>query len=525
MHVLSRTRQALAAALVALMALAVATPGAAPRDGALVRVLVEAPAAASAGVAEAVTAVGGRVEAVLGTLGITVAEVPEHAVDDVASVPGVVRVAPDAPIQLQAADAMVAGELAPADTTAPQALGAPDLWAQGVDGTGVGIAVVDTGVAEVPELAGRVAPGIDLTGERDGVDRFGHGTPVAGLAAGTTTGVAPGSHVVPVRIGDAEGRTDVARLLIALDWVVRASDDLDIRVLNLSLGSTEGPVDIVTAAVQQVWDHGIVVVVAAGNDGPGNLGTPGDDTLVATVGATLGNATASAADDVLAEWSSTGVDADGRSKPDVVAPGQSLVAPGAPGSWAYDNHPEGHVADGLQRVSGTSFSAGLLSGSAALLLDANPDWTPDQVLGALTASTVPAAGSEAGTPWLPAADSLADPAPANTDATRADTTALVELGPPPAKVFVDLLGNARDVAPRGGARAQGQAKGAPANGGNGRGNAAPPAGDGFDGSSWYGSSWYGSSWYGSSWYGSSWYGSSWYGSSWYGSSWYSGAWS
>ena len=497
MHVLTRSRQLLAAALVALMALAVATPGAAPRDGQLVRVLVQAPAAAADGVAAAVTSVGGSVEAVLDTLGVTVAEVPQHAVDDMARVPGVVRVAPDAPVQLQAADGMVAGELAPADMTAPQALGAPGLWELGVDGEGVGIAVVDTGVAEVPELAGRVAPGIDLTGERDGVDRFGHGTPVAGLAAGTTTGVAPGSHIVPVRIGDADGRTDVARLLIALDWVVRAADDLDIGVLNLSLGSTEGPLDIVTAAVQQVWDHGIVVVVAAGNDGPGSLGTPGDDTLVATVGATLGNGTPSVDDDVLADWSSTGADADGRSKPDVVAPGQSLVAPGAPGSWAYDSNPAGHVGDGLQRVSGTSFSAGLLSGAAALLRDVHPDWTPDQVLGALEASAAPTAGSAAGTPWLPTASALVEFAPANVEATRADTTTLVELGPPPAKVFVDLLGSARDVAPRGGARAQGRANGAPAN--NGNGNGPPPTGDGFDGSSWYGSSWYGSSWYSGAW--------------------------
>jgi len=226
---------------------------------------------------------------------------------------------------------------------------------------------------------------------------------VASLAAGSTSGVAPGAHVVPVKIASEDGTTDIIRVLMGLEWIAVHADEYDIRVVNMSLGTTPVAQAFVDAAVQKLWDQGIVVVVAAGNDGPDSLGTPGSNTHAVTVGATRGWDTASTEDDEIAPWSSNGFDVDGNAKPDVVAPGQSIVAAGAPGSWGYENHPESHLGDGKQRISGTSFATGLMSGAAALLLDAHPDWTPDEVLGQLHASGMAVDGTTAPTPWLPTA--------------------------------------------------------------------------------------------------------------------------
>jgi serine protease AprX len=385
----------------------------------------------------------------------------------------------DGPVAPDLATATGTASGVPADATAPAALGASALWAAGIDGDGVGIAVVDTGVAEVAALEGRVLPGVDLTGEGTTADVYGHGTPIAGLAAGVGTGVAPGAHIVPVRIGGADGVTDTGRLLAGLGWILENHAEQGIRVVNLSLGVAEADAAVVQAAVERLWDAGLVVVVAAGNEADAPLGALAADPLVVTVGSTLGQGTATVADDLLAPWNTTGVDVDGNAKPDLVAPGQSLVTTGAPGSWGYESHPEGHVGDGLQRVTGTSYSAALVSGAAALLVQANPDWTPDEVLGALRGTGSSVAGTAATLPSLEAAAAVDEPVAENVGATRTGVGPLVELGP---SAPAGLL------------------------------TGTPHA---WNGSNWYGSNWYGSNWYGSNWYGSNWYGSNWYGSNWY----------
>ena len=447
-------------------------------------------------VAAAVERVGGRVLGHLPLVGVTVADVAPEARDGLVGAPGV-SITENAPVRLDGAKDSGTGH--PADDQGPATLRADKLWKKGVDGSGVGIAVLDTGVSEVDELTGRVVGGVDLTWDLDGVDRYGHGTPVASLAAGTTTGVAPGAHVVPVKIAGESGVTDLVRLLLGLEWIAAHADDHGIRVVNISLGSAPVAAHLVDAAVQRLWDLGLVVVVAAGNGGeePADaLGTPASNTHAITVGATQGRDTRTRSDDRLAPWSSDGVDLDGNPKPDVVAPGQSVVVAASPGSWAYTNHPEGHLGAAYQRVSGTSFSTGLISGAAALLLDANPDWTPDEVLGQLVTTGKPVAGTDAPTPRVDKAVKAAEPAAANEGASGASEEALAELlalGPPDPFTLMTVL-NDRD--------------------------AVVELGSGWYGSGWYGSGWYETEWFGSGWYGSGWYGSGWYDYDWSGSGWY-----
>lgn len=200
----------------------------------------------------------------------------------------------------------------------------------------VGVALVDTGVAELPELAGRVVHGPDLSAEGDGLDRYGHGTFMAGLIAAAPNGdpaapigVAPGAYIVSVKVAGEDGAATLSRWMEAIGWVVVNQDDHGIRALNLSVAVTmpmAWQADPQSAAVQAAWSSGITVVAAAGNDGEGIVTSPGRDPWVLTVGASDPNGTTDVADDTVAEWSGRGrvgpVD-----KPDVLAPrGQHGVA-------------------------------------------------------------------------------------------------------------------------------------------------------------------------------------------------------
>ena len=284
-----------------------------------------------------------------------------------------------------------------------ETVGADVLHAQGIDGEGVGIAIIDTGVADLPDFAGRRVGMLDLSGDDDHVDRYGHGTFIAGVAAGNGAssggehaGVAPGAHVVPVKIAGRTGSADISHVLAAIQYVVTFRDVLDIGVLNLSLGTDSDQTQLLSPlnhAVERAWDAGIVVVVSGGNhgeDGPGRIPKPADDPLVVTVGATDSMGTVDRADDHVAGYSSLGPSiADGFDKPDLVAPGSHLVSLIAPGSQLDTVHTSAHVDAAHAQGSGTSFAAGVVSGAAALLRQAHPEWTPDQVNEALTSAAAP----------------------------------------------------------------------------------------------------------------------------------------
>jgi serine protease AprX len=297
-------------------------------------------------------------------------------------------------------------------TDVVRAVGADRAWNRGFDGSGIGVAVVDSGVATVDGLnaAGKVVNGPDLSFESQSdsyryLDTFGHGTHMAGIIAGRDVGgqgsfkgVAPGARLVSLKVATRDGAADVSQVIAAIDWVVQHRNDpgLNIRVLNLSYG-TDGTQDYLSdplaLAVESAWRNGIVVVTAGGNDGTLRpaLVNPATDPYVLAVGAVDLAGTVSATDDQVAPFSSRGSATRGV---DLVAPGVSIASLRDPGSGIDDAHP-GAVVDGrFFRGSGTSQAAAVASGAAAVLLDARPDLTPDQVKALLKATATPLLSTE-----------------------------------------------------------------------------------------------------------------------------------
>jgi serine protease AprX len=362
--------------------------------------------AAPGRVAEAISAVraaGGHVGRPLPLIDGFSATMSPSAVRAAAADPAVRAVVADRTVHL-AAESFSAAR---AKSTFPSSSGAVTAWSRGVLGDGVGVALIDTGVARVADLAGRVDAGPDFSAEGDSrLDSFGHGTVMAGVIAGdgaisaatmddgSYAGMAPQARIVSVKVAGRNGVTDVSTVLAAMQWVVAFREAYDIRVVNLSWGtpSTQSPsVDPLDYAVERLWRAGIVVVTAAGNAGPDDatITKPADDPVVVSVGAYDDKQNTDPADDALALWSSRGRTADGVVKPDLVAPGRRLVAVRSRGSYIDQANPSARVGTAYIRGSGTSHAAAVVSGAAALLLEARPDLRPDEVKYALRASALP----------------------------------------------------------------------------------------------------------------------------------------
>ena len=228
-------------------------------------------------------------------------------------------------------------------------------------------------------------------------------------------GVAPGAHIVSLRVLTADGSGETSDVIAAIDWTIENRRRYNLRVINLSLGH---PVfesyrdDPLCQAVQRAVDAGIAVVAAAGNFGKtaagqavvGGIISPGNSPAAITVGAINGRGTPQRSDDVMATFSSRGPTLfDGLLKPEVVAPGNRIVAAAAAGAALPAAHPDrviGGPTGAYMEMSGTSMSAAVVSGTVALLLEANPRMSPADVKLALqlTSSRVPDAGLiEAGT--------------------------------------------------------------------------------------------------------------------------------
>lgn len=282
-------------------------------------------------------------------------------------------------------------------------VGALDAYRLGITGRGVGVALIDTGVTRVAGLdSGNVVNGPDLSFDSQdpataNIDGFGHGTHLASIIAGRTaagtpasyadparfTGIAPDANLVNVKVGSANGDVDVSQVIAGINWVVehRRDEGLNIRVINLSYGTDSvqpSQVDPLAYAVEQAWLNGIVVVVAGGNEGDSttNLANPASDPHVLAVGAMDSAGTVSTADDTVPSWSTDGTDAR---HVDVTAPGVSVLGLRSPGSAADTQNPGARVGSQFLRGSGTSQAAAVVSGEAALLLQAKPNLTPDQV--------------------------------------------------------------------------------------------------------------------------------------------------
>src|SRR4051794_19362466 len=300
-----------------------------------------------------------------------------------------------------------------------EATGADQVWSgvaglPGFAGRGVTVAVIDSGIANHSALRDRVIVSKDFTDGRAAKDEYGHGTHVAGIIAESGrdgyAGMAPGVRIANLRVLGADGSGKTDAVIDAIEWAIANRERYGIRVINLSLGH---PVfesyrdDPLCQAAQRAVEAGILVVAAAGNFGKtddgrpvvGGIVAPGNTPAVLTVGAINTRATAQRSDDLMATYSSRGPTLiDGVLKPEVVAPGNRIVAAAAAGSYLAATYPErvveGAGAYGYIELSGTSMATAVVSGAAALVLEARPTLTPSQVKIALqlTSSRLPGAG-------------------------------------------------------------------------------------------------------------------------------------
>jgi serine protease AprX len=300
-------------------------------------------------------------------------------------------------------------------TTYDQTLNVVPLWKLGVTGTGVGVAVIDTGIdGALPDFAAAdgshsrvIVSAVDNPHATTAADAYGHGTDVAGIVAGNGDnrpssdplhgqyiGVAPNANLISIKVSDETGATTVLDVIYGLQFAVEHQSQYNIRVVNLSLDSATPQsykTDPLDAAVEAAWMHGIVVVAAAGNRGDASDAVqyaPANDPYVITVGGLDENGTANPSDDTVASWSSRGTTQDGIQKPDVYAPGAHIVSVLAPSS-VFARSCSCLVGGGQYiQTSGTSMAAPAISGLVADLLQLHPAWTPDQVKGDLTSPAV-----------------------------------------------------------------------------------------------------------------------------------------
>jgi serine protease AprX len=508
---------------------AVATVAAALAGGSLT-----SPAPASAGLTEsvivtatgllspvaAVLRVGGTIVTRFHIIDGTQALIPAVLEPVLAALPGI-TVTPDLTVSIGSKPEST-GPHTPSDMFRQQT-GATRLATRGDTGRGATVAVLDTGIDRLPDFAGRLAGGVDLTGGHSPFhDSYGHGTFVAGLIAGDGassggrySGEAPGARLVSVKVAGTSGKTSLGRVISGLQWAVSNEHRYGIRVLNISLGvrppgsTVSDPLD---QAVEAVWNSGIAVVASAGNAGPfnGTILSPGDDPLVITVGALDDMARQTPGDDEMTGFSSAGpTSPDGWVKPDLVTSGRSVASLAAPGSTVYKGYPSARIGRANFVGSGTSFSAAITSGAAALVLAAHPGLTPDQVKARLLGSTRP---GPVGNPFTDGHGGLnayaaATAKPMNYRQSAAGLTpapagATVPLSPTTA---VDTWNTSLW-------------SGLPW-------HRSPPDGWLWDGWLWSGEQWNGYAWLGKAWNGWAWKGASWNGEDWTGRAWNDDAWS
>jgi len=275
-----------------------------------------------------------------------------------------------------------------------------EVWDMGYQGMGVAVAVIDSGIALDRDfyLKNKTRVKFSVSFSIDAfktADNYGHGTHVAGVVGGMGgasdgqyAGIAPQVNLINLKISDDDGQAYESDTVEAMQWALDNKELFNIRVVNMSINSTAeqsyhtSPLD---AAAEILWFNGIVVVASAGNKGPaGDYNTanaaPANDPFIITVGASDEHGTADRADDTIAPYSAFGTTMDGHVKPEIIAPGTDIISVLATSSDWYWDYPERAVL-GMEyfRISGTSSAAPMVAGAVALLLQAEPDLTPDQV--------------------------------------------------------------------------------------------------------------------------------------------------
>jgi serine protease AprX len=369
------------------------------------------PGTARGAAAPLVRELGGKVTRDLHIINAVAAELPAAGARELASRPEVRAVSPNAATKPQATGDGLS-------TSYNASIQTPYLWnTYRGNGRGVGVAVVDTGIAggladfrnSVDKSSRVIGSAVVNPDAKTATDTYGHGTHVAGIIAGDSRnrdeadgnkgrfmGVAPAANLISIKASDDEGNATVLDVIAGIQFAVDHKAEYNIRVLNLSLESSASEsykTDPLDAAVEAAWFKGIFVVAAAGNRGPGGDAVshaPGNDPYVVTVGAVDDQGTKEIADDVPTTWSSRGTTQDGFAKPDIYAPGARIVSNLAPGS-AYSKLCADCVSDGGEyiRAGGTSMAAPMVAGAAAIGFQLDPTLTPNRAKALLRDSDRP----------------------------------------------------------------------------------------------------------------------------------------
>jgi len=382
---------------------------------------------------------GGKLVGMLPLVNGLVAQLDGNAIQTLSNRSDVLYISRDRPLTLMA------------DSPGP-AVNAPAAWNSNFTGSGIGVALIDSGVNAHKDFnstgllsallpLSRVAYNQSFLSSSSTGDQYGHGTHIAGLIAGngasstgsqysrTFKGIAPNAKILNLRVLDANGAGTDSSVINAIQTAIALKSVYNIRVINLSLGRgiyESYKLDPLCQAVEQAWKSGIVVVVAAGNDGRylptdgyGTITAPGNDPYVITVGAMKTMDTPTRADDQIASYSSKGPTfIDRIVKPDLVAPGNLLVSTELPGVTLESSEPGNLVpynfymyggssasSTSYFTLSGTSMATGVVSGIVADLLQAHPTLTPDQVKARLMKTASKS---------FPQSSSVYDPATGNT---------------------------------------------------------------------------------------------------------------
>jgi serine protease AprX len=385
---------------------------AAKRPQKQVEVIVQmAPGTTAAKGEQLVTRAGGLVTGDLHVINGLVAHMTAAQASRLGAEHGVRYVSTDAPVKHNVLSGSI--DTTNLATSYPDSVRVPKAW-NTATGEGVGVAVIDSGIAgtlpdfresdtnSTSRVVATVATNPYATNDND---VYGHGTHVAGIIAGNgnnrpTTdaldgnyvGIAPEANLISIKIADDKGDATVLDAIYGLQFAVDNKDTYNIRVVNLSLESSVAQsykTDPLDAAAESAWLHGIVVVAAAGNRGSASDAVkyaPGNDPYVISVGAVDDQGTKNTLDDTLADWSSRGTTQDGYAKPDILAPGAHIVSNLAPNSQFASLCPSCVIGGQYIRAGGTSMSAPVVSGAVADLLELHPEYSPNQVKGAVMAA-------------------------------------------------------------------------------------------------------------------------------------------
>ena len=536
-----RLRPLIAALVLSLVAVSFsATPNAAADASRLVSVIVRG-LTGTADAAQAVESVGGSVTHELPIIDGVSGKVPETSIESLRATGRQVEL--DAKVGFH-------GEADGVGHKIQKLVRATKLWDEGVTGSGVTVALIDTGVyAAHPDLAGRVLHCEDFTAERyteaNCQDTFGHGTFMAGLIAGDGTssngkymGAAPDANIVAVKAAGFDGSTDVSTILAAIQWTVAFKDTYGIRVMNLSLGTdamTDYRLSLLNFAVERAWDAGITVVVSAGNTGPDSrtIMKPGDDPFVITVGASTDMGSMDIRDDHPADFSGRGpTRANGLSKPDIVSPGVRTISLRSPGS-AIDQQfgSTAAIGEGYFRGTGTSMSTATVSGIVADMLQANPLLNPDQVKHRLKSTAREIADDDRyrvgdGLVDAYAATRSSSLREANRNPLILPSTGLGLLELDRGSLGVDVHTPAGSVALTGELTAQTNPEEVSLENPTGlvAFNGTQWHDVGWEGTQWHGTQWHAGVWSGTQWHGTQWHGTQWHGTQWHGTQWHNVDW-